>query len=90
MSMITVRAIANTGPPPAKAVEVEAAIGILTTVAMRNRLRTGRPLPDTAFAAQVSCCHGSHSSVNSNAALPAPAQVGSWMRSATSWEKANT
>ena len=90
MSMIAVRAIAKTGPPPANAVEVEAAIGILTTVAMRNRVRTGRPLPDIAFAAQVNCCHGSHSKEKSSAAFPAPAQVGSFISSATSWEKANT
>lgn len=53
-------------------------------------MRTGLPLPEMALDAHVSCCHGSYSRVNSGAALPAPAQVGSLIRSATSWEKAKT
>lgn len=81
---------ANTGPPSSSAVDVEAAMGTLTTVAARSVRRIRRPLPETALAAQVSSCQGSQSRPNSRAALPMPAQVGSWISRETSWEKAKT
>ena len=56
---------ANTGPPAPSAVEVDAAIGTLVAVATRKINRTERLLPETAFADQVSSCHGSHSNANS-------------------------
>ncbi len=61
-------------------------MGTLVAVATRNSARTRRPLPDTAFAVQVTCDQGSQMSPNSRAALPTPSQVGSLMSSATIWE----
>jgi hypothetical protein len=81
---------ANTGPPSSRAVEVDAAIGTLVAVATRKIRRTERLLPETAFADQVSSCHGSHSNANSSATLPAPLQVGASMSRPTSCEKART
>ena len=69
-SMMIDSATAKTTPPVVNAVETEAAIGTLTTVATRKISRTRRPFPDTAFADQVSCCQGSHSRANTRAALP--------------------
>ena len=75
---------ANTGPPAPSAVEVDAAIGTLVAVATRKINRTERLLPETAFADQVSSCHGSHSNANSSATLPAPLQLGLSTSSPTS------
>ncbi len=87
--MITPRETANTGPPAPKAVEIAAAIGTLATVATRKKSRTVRPLPDTALADQVNCCHGNHNSRKSRVTWPRPPRwVG--IRRPTSWEKANT
>ncbi len=76
-SMITPSVTANTSAPSPRAVEVAAAIGTDAAVAARKMSRTDRALPDTALAAQASCCHGSQSSPNSKATSPTPVQVGS-------------
>ena len=73
---------ARTAAP--SAVEVEAAIGTLVAVATRKIIRTERLLPETAFADQVSSCHGSHSNANSSATLPARLQLGLSTSSPTS------
>lgn len=39
----------ETAPPRSNAVLTAAAIGTLTAVAVRNRIRMGRPLPEMAF-----------------------------------------
>ena len=56
----------------------------LVAVATRKINRTERLLPETAFADQVSSCHGSHSNANSSATLPAPLQLGLSTSSPTS------
>ena len=90
MSMITPREMAKTGPPAPYTVEIDAAMGTLATVATRNSRRTVRPLPDTALADHVSCCHGNHRRKKTRVTRPTPPQLGSTMSRPTSWEKANT
>ena len=57
---ITASGTANRTPPPPlpNAVPTAAAIGTLAAVATRNRTRTERWLPGTAFADHVNCDHG--------------------------------
>ena len=81
---------ANTGPPGPSAVDTDAAIGTLVTVAARNSRRIVLPLPEMAFADHVNCCHGSQRSANSRPASPTPVQSGWATRWPTSWEKAKT
>ena len=90
INMITPRETAKTGPPGPNAVEIAAAIGTLATVATRKKTRTMRPLPETALADQVNCCHGNHNRRKRSVTCPTPSHVGSAIRRPTSWEKANT
>jgi hypothetical protein len=90
MPRMTATIVANTGPPPVRAVETEAAMGTLATVATRNRVRTTRPLPLTALADQVNCVQRIQSRRKTRPAWTRPAGVGSWTRTPTIWLKAKT
>ena len=77
-------------PPGPHAPLTEAPIGTAATVAARNHSRTGRALPDTAFADHVNWVHVSQISENSSNVRPASAHVGWWARKKTSWANAKT